>query len=187
MTRPALKPTLYEQWLNLPDNLVGEIIANQLYSQPRPAAPHALAAAHLGMKIGSPFSLGDGGPGGWWILLEPEIHFKPYTEIFVPDIAGWRRERLPSIPNAPYFELVPDWLCEVLSPSTTHKDRQVKMPLYAQYGVRYAWLLDPLAKTLEAFSQHQNTWTLIGSFRDNDLVSVAPFAEISFSLHDLWC
>ena len=190
MAKPALKHTLYEslyeQLMSLPENLVGEIISGQIHTQPRPAAPHAVAAAVLGMKIGPPFHLDDD-PGGWWIIGEPEIHFIPHREVLVPDIAGWRRERLPIIGNIPHFELVPDWICEVLSPSTASKDRLVKMPLYAQYGVRYAWLLDPLDKTLEAFEQHQETWNPIGRYKNDESISVAPFAEISFALRDLWC
>ena len=187
MTQLALKPTLYEQLLDLPENLVGEIICGQIYSQPRPAAPHALAASSLGGKMIPPFSFGEGGPGGWWILDEPEIHFIPHREVLVPDLAGWRRQRLPTIPDIPHFELVPDWVCEVLSPATASKDRQIKMPLYAQYGVNYAWLVDPLDKTLEAFQSCQKSWILTGRFQNKEPVSVAPFTEISFALQDLWC
>ena len=199
MAQPALKYTpyeslcepfcgpLYEQLMSLPENLVGEIISGQIHTQPRPAMPHALAATRLGIKIGSPFSFGGGGPSGWWILAEPEVHFIPHREVLVPDIAGWRQERLPTMPNIPHIERVPDWICEVLSPSTSSKDRLVKMPIYAQYGVHYAWLVDPLDKTLEAFERHQKTWSPIGRFKNNEPVSAAPFAEISFALHDLWC
>ena len=191
MAKPALKHTLYEslyeQLMSLPENLVGEIISGQIHTQPRPAAPHAVAAAVLGMKIGHPFHFGDNGPGGWWILPEPEIHFIPHREVLVPDLAGWRRQRLPTIPDIPHFELVPDWVCEVLSPATASKDRQIKMPLYAQYGVNYAWLVDPLDKTLEAFQSCQKSWILTGRFQNKEPVSVAPFTEISFALQDLWC
>ena len=138
-----------------PENLTGEIINGELHTQPRPAGRHGEAGSVLGMHIGSPFRLGNGGPGGWWILDEPEIHFVRDTVVVVPDLAGWRRERMPNIPEGHRFEVVPDWVCEILSPSTGKKDRAKKLPLYARYGVAHAWLVDPLAQTLEALSWHE--------------------------------
>ena len=131
----------YEQLLNLPDNLVGEIIGGQLHTQPRPAGPHALAASSIGGELYSPFQKGRGGPGGWWIIDEPEIHFVRDVEVLVPDLAGWRRERMPSLPLDHRFEVVPDWVCEVLSPSTHKKDRILKMKVYGHHGVAYLWLV----------------------------------------------
>ncbi|MEY2681233.1 MAG: hypothetical protein RL661_1464, partial [Pseudomonadota bacterium] len=120
----------YEQLLNLPENLVGEIIGGQLHTQPRPAGPHALAASSIGGELYSPFQKGRGGPGGWWIIDEPEIHFVRDVEVLVPDLAGWRRERMPSLPLDHRFETVPDLVCEVLSPSTHKNDRVLKMRVY---------------------------------------------------------
>jgi Uma2 family endonuclease len=175
----------YSELLALPENLVGEIIAGQLYTQPRPAGPHAIASSSLLMDIGNPYHKGKGGPGGWWILDEPEVHFIRDTEVLVPDIAGWRRERLPHIPSGHRFEVVPDWVCEVLSPNTAKKDRIQKMPTYAHYGVHYLWLLDPLARTLEALELNDGKWMINGVFKDDDKVSIAPFAEVVVDLSEL--
>jgi Uma2 family endonuclease len=138
------------------------------------------------MDIGGAFQRGKGGPGGWWIIDEPEIHFVRDIEVCVPDIAGWRKERMPKIPKGHRFEIVPDWICEVLSPRTAKTDRVVKMPVYAQYGVAYLWLVHPLDRTLEAFALRENCWTVIGLFHDNETVRVAPFEELALNLEDLW-
>ena len=138
----AEKCSLYDQLLALPDTLTGEILNGQLHTQPRPSGPHGRATARLDRTIGRGYDDGEGGPGGWWIFIEPEVHFVRDVEVLVPDLAGWRRERMPEIPQGHRFEIVPDWICEILSPSTASKDREIKMPIYAHYGVRYAWLLD---------------------------------------------
>jgi Uma2 family endonuclease len=138
------------------------------------------------MDIGGAYHRGRGGPGGWWILDQPEIHFIRDTEVLVPVLAGWRRERMPRLPRDHRFEIVPDWVCEILSPSTAKTDRVVKMPVYARYGVPYLWLVDPLAHTLEAFALHDGRWTVIGLFQEQDAVSVEPFTEIALELGALW-
>lgn len=182
----AERYNLYDQLLALPENLTGEILNGQLYTQPRPAGPHARAETALGSELMAPFDFGRGGPGGWWILVEPEIHFIRDREVAVPDLGGWRRARMPEIPRGHRFEMVPDWVCEILSPSTESKDRRIKMPIYARYGVRYAWLVDPEARTLEAYELRQGDWVEIDRFRDDDKVSVAPFAEVAIELTELW-
>ena len=182
----ALKPSLYQQLLALPENLVGEIIDGQLYTQPRPTGPHAVAESGLNLELGGPFGKGRGGPGGWWILVEPEVHFVRDIEVVVPDLAGWRRERMPAIPEGHRFEVTPDWVCEILSPGTAKKDRALKLPLYAHYGIAHAWLVDPVAHTLEAYELRDGAWLLLGTFKDDDPIRVAPFAAITFSLVELW-
>jgi Uma2 family endonuclease len=177
---------VYEQLQALPEHITGEIIAGELYTQPRPAGPQCEAGSVLGMRVGPPFRFGEGGPGGWWIVDEPEIHFVRDTVVVVPDLAGWRRERMPTIPQGHRFEIVPDWVCEILSPSTGKKDRAKKLPLYARQGVAYAWLVDPLARTLEAFKLEQGRWVLIAILEDEAPVSVDPFDAITFALGDLW-
>ncbi len=177
---------LYAQLEALPENLTGEIINGRLYAQPRPAGPHTGAGSGLGGELYGPYHRGRGGPGGWWILDEPEIHFTRDTEVLVPDLAGWRRERMPRLPRDHRFEVVPDWVCEILSPSTAKTDRVVKMPVYARYGVPYLWLVDPLAHTLEVFALHDGRWTVIGLFQEQDTVSVEPFQEIALELGGLW-
>ena len=146
MSAVPQKTDPYTDLLNLPENLVVEIIGGEPHAQPRPAGPHALAASSIGRELYSPFQKGRGGPGGWWIIDEPEIHFVRDLEILVPDLAGWRRERMPSLPQDHRFEVVPDWICEVLSPGTMKKDRMLKMKVYARQSVAHLCLVDPLAK-----------------------------------------
>lgn len=188
MNRPAflLQRTPYEELLALPETLVGEILGGQLKIQPRPSGPHGMAEFALGVEIGTPFGKGRGGPGGWWILIEPEIHFQRDTEVAVSDLAGWRRERMPALSQGHRYEVVPDWVCEILSPGTAKKDRALKLPLYARYGVAHAWLVDPLQRTLEAYELREGLWTLLGTLRDEEPVSLPPFQAISFSLAELW-
>ncbi|KJV06637.1 Uma2 family endonuclease [Methylocucumis oryzae] len=182
----VLKFDLYEQLLALPDHVIGEILNGELYAQPRPSGRHGLAAGSLNTDLNAPFGLGRGGPGGWWIIPEPEVHFVRDVELTVPDLAGWRRERMPSIPEGHRFEIVPDWVCEILSPSTMKKDRVVKLPLYARYGVAHVWLVDPAVQTLEAFELRESHWLLSATLKDDDRVAVPPFDAVEFSLADLW-
>jgi Uma2 family endonuclease len=185
-TSAARKPTLYEQLCALPESIRGEIINDQLRTRPRTTGPHALASSRLGSDIEGPYSRGRGGPGGWWIIDEPEIHFIRDREVEVPDIAGWRIEHLPRLPEGHRFEVVPDWVCEVLSPSTKSTDREEKMPVYASFGVAYSWLVDPETHTLEAYALSEGNWLPLGIFRDDDVVRVAPFDSIDIYLADLW-
>ena len=113
-------------------------------------------------------------------------HFVRDVEVAVPDLAEWRRERMPSVPEGHRFEVVPDWVCEILSPATAKKDRVVKLPIYARYGVAYVWLVDPAAQTLEAFELRDGRWLLIAVLKDDDQVAVPPFDAVEFSLVDLW-
>ncbi len=180
----ARRLTLYECLLSLPERLIGEIINGQIHTQPRPTAAHALVASRLGADLEPPF--GRGGPGGWWIIDEPEIHFIRDTEVVVPDIAGWRRTRMPEIPEDQRFEVVPDWICEILSPSTRSTDREIKMPLYARYEVAFAWIVDPVEKTLEAYALSDGKWGTIGQYHGDDEVCTVPFAEVSIALGEIW-
>ena len=130
--------------------------------------------------------MGNGGPGGWWIIHEPEIHFLRDIDVAVPDLAGWRRERIPKLPKGHRVEIVPDWVCEILSPSTASRDREVKLPLYARYGVGYAWIIDPIVHTLEAYQLAADAWIEIGHFTEIDHITVPPFETVSISLEGLW-
>lgn len=183
---PQPRPSLYEQLAALPEGLIGEILNGQIYTQPRPSGAHVVTATSLADELVSPFQKGRGGPGGWWITVEPELHFIHDTEVNVPDLAGWRRGRLPRIPTDHRFTVVPDWVCEVLSPSTESRDREVKMPIYARFGVAHAWLVDPRAHTLEAYVLEGGAWREIGRFAGGARVSVAPFTAVTISLDDLW-
>jgi Uma2 family endonuclease len=184
MAQPALQPASYEDVLNTPEHLVAEIINGQLQTHPRPAPRHAVAYSSLGDELVSPFGKGKGGPGGWWILDEPELHLSGH--VLVPDLAGWRRERMPRLPDTAWFELSPDWVCEILSPSTARLDRIEKMPLYADQGVRQIWLVDPELRTLEAFENREGQWTMIAALEEDNPVSVPPFDAITFDLSLLW-
>lgn len=178
--------SLYEQLIALPENLTGEIIDGELFAQPRPSGRTINAETGLGAALHLPFHKGKDGPGGWWILLEPELHFVRDTVVAVPDLAGWRRERMPALPEGHRFEITPDWLCEILSPSTLQKDRARKLPLYARYGVAHVWLVDPLARLLEAYRLSADGWVLMATLQEDDAVCVPPFEAISFPLDDLW-
>lgn len=182
----ARRPSLYDQLVALPEGLTGEIINGQLRTQPRPAWPHILAGSRLSTDIEGPYGRGRGGPGGWWIVAEPEVHFVLDLEVTVPDIAGWRRLRMPSPPQGHKITVVPDWVCEILSPSTKSTDREEKMPLYLRHGVRFAWLVDPKARTLEAYELVDGNWQPLGIYRDDDLVRVVPFDAVELRLADLW-
>jgi Uma2 family endonuclease len=183
--RPNLRPSLYEQLEALPEGLTGEILNGQLYTQPRPAARHLGAATRLDRIIARDFDP-DEGPGGWWIFQEPELHLARNAEVVVPDLAGWRRERMPTWPEGHRFTVVPDWVCEVLSPSTASTDREIKMPIYAKCGVTYAWLIDPRARTLEAYALEAGVWRELGRFAGATRVSVAPFDTTTINLAALW-
>ena len=170
--------------LDAPAHLVAEIINGTLHTHPRPSSRHALATSNLGDELVSPFGKGRGGPGGWWIIDEPELHLD--DEIVVPDLAGWRRERMPDYPDTAYFTLAPDWVCEALSASTRNVDLHEKRPIYALAGVLHLWLVDPADRTLEAFELRNGEWVLIATAKDDDSVSIRPFDAITFSLGDLW-
>jgi Uma2 family endonuclease len=174
----------YEDILALPENVVGEIIAGELFVSPRPAPPHIFATSRLGAWLMSHFDEGEGGPGGWWILDEPELRLG--ADVLVPDIAGWRRERMPVFPETAYFEITPDFVCEAVSPSTTRLDRFLKLPLYARHGVPYAWILDPLARGLEVYRLESERFSLIQTFEGDGGVRAEPFDAVELSLLYLW-
>ena len=174
----------YQDVLDAPAHRVAEVVDGTLYTHPRPAPPHALASSSLQGDLSNAFQFGRGGPGGWWIIFEPELHLG--EDIVVPDLAGWRRERMPELPDTAYFTLAPDWVCEVLSASTRRLDLHEKRPIYAREGVPYLWLVDPADRTLEAFELHDGQWLLIASAKDDEPVSIRPFDAITFSLGDLW-
>lgn len=183
------KRATYEDILKLPENMVGEIIDGELFVSPRPRPDHALAISSLCEELVGPFSKGKGGgPGGWWILAEPEIHLgkKPDEDTCVPDLAGWRKERMPKLPPEAYFSMVPDWVCEILSPSNARLDRVKKVPKYAEYGVKHLWLINPREKMLEAFRLENKAWLMVQTFVETDKVRIQPFEAMEFDLGSLW-
>ncbi|MEI8256915.1 MAG: Uma2 family endonuclease [Deltaproteobacteria bacterium] len=181
---PARRRATYDDLVKLPAGKVGEIVAGELFASPRPAAPHAAATSALGVDIGGPFWKGRGGPGGWVILFEPELHLG--EDVLVPDIGGWRRERMPEIPDVAAFTLVPDWVCEVLSPSTARLDRVLKTPAYGTQGVRHVWLVDPIAQTLEVLRLEQGRYVLLLTAATDQKVRAEPFDAIELDLAGWW-
>jgi Uma2 family endonuclease len=181
---PLDRPATYEDLVRVPDTMVAEIVDGELHVSPRPALRHAHVSSALGVFIGGPYHHGRGGPGGWWILDEPELHLG--HDVLVPDLAGWRRARLPRLPDAAACSLAPDWLSEVLSPSTASLDRAKKLKIYAREGVHHAWLIDPGARTLEVLRLEGDRWTLLAVHEGRDTARAEPFTEIELELASLW-
>lgn len=164
--------------------MVGQIIFGVLHAHPRPSPRHGDAQHGLQVELEPSFGRRRGGPGGWIFLPEPELHLGPH--VVVPDIAGWRRERMPKLPDTAFIETPPDWVCEVLSPSTASLDRTDKLAVYAAFGVGHAWYVDPNAHTLEVFSLKDGQWLIAATFKDADPVSAPPFEVHTFALDVLW-
>lgn len=178
------RPATYADVAAAPQHVVAELIDGTLYTTPRPSPPHALAAGRLLADLDGPFGRGKGGPGGWVLLIEPELHI--VGQVMVPDIAGWRRERMSELPAGTAIELRPDWVCEVASPSTAALDRKVKMPKYAQAGVSHLWLVDPLAQLLLVFRLDAGAWREVGVYSEDDRVRAEPFEALEIDLAELW-
>jgi hypothetical protein len=181
---PFGRPATYDDLMKVPDIMVAEIVDGELHASPRPAPRHAVAGSAVGSWLAPPYHHGRGGPGGWWILYEPELHFG--RNVLVPDWAGWRRSRLPRVPDTAYFALAPDWICEIISPSTASLDRVKKLAIYAREGVAHAWLVDPIARTLEVLRLENGRWTILATHAGNEVVRVEPFADIEIELASLW-
>lgn len=177
-------PATYADIEALPPNVVGEILFGRLVTHPRPAPRHVHAAASLGGELFGPFHKGKDGPGGWRIYSEPELHLTAH--VIVPDIAGWRRVRLPQLPSTAFFQVVPDWVCECLSPSTQRYDKGDKRLIYAELGVSNLWYIDPSSRTLEVFTLDRQKWVLAHTYFDDDTVAAPPFEAVTFALGELW-
>lgn len=184
MSDPEKKRATYQDVLDAPPHKNAEIINGTLHLWPRPGIPHANVASVIGGELYAPFGRGRGGPGGWIILDEPELHFG--DDVLIPDLAGWRRERLPHLADVPYFTLPPDWICEVLSRSTEKVDRLEKMPNYAAAGVAHAWLVHPAHRSVEVFRLHDGKWMAIASYTDSVRARIEPFDAIEIDLDALW-
>lgn len=185
MADPVKPSATYADLLNAPEHMVAELIDGEAHFQPRPAKPHAAAATALGEELGPPFKRGRGGPGGWILLDEPELHLG--SNVLVPDLAGWRRERLPVLTtDEPFFTLAPDWVCEVLSPATVVLDRTRKLSIYAEHAVAHAWLVDPIQRTLEVLRLSDARWSIVAVHAGHVVVRAEPFDAIELDLGILW-
>jgi len=184
MAEPAKKKAGYEDLYGVPENMTGEIIAGELTVTPRPSPRHSNASFALSSRLGPPYRFGEGGPGGWIILLEQEILLGEH--LLVPDFSGWRKERFPGVPQENWISVAPDWVCEILSPATMRLDRTRKLPIYAQHGLPVLWLIDPIAMTLEVLKLESGKWVLLGAYGENDRVRVEPFQEIELDLGHFW-
>ncbi|MBN2574579.1 MAG: Uma2 family endonuclease [Deltaproteobacteria bacterium] len=186
MASVSTKPQIasYEDILRLPENVIGEIVDGDLIVSPRPAARHALASSAIGGELAGPFHRGRGGPGGWVILFEPELHLG--AQVLVPDLAGWRRERMATFPDVAYFSLAPDWVCEVLSPATAIVDRTGKQHIYREHGVSWLWFVDPSARTIEVLSRGERGWLVADTFGGEGEARIPPFDAVVFDIGALW-
>jgi len=184
MSDPAKRRATYQDILDAPEHMVAEILNGELYLSPRPGAPHAAAHSALGFLLGPPFMFGNGGPGGWVILFEPELHLG--QDVVVPDLAGWRCERMPQVPEDAAFTTPPDWVCEILSRSTETIDRAEKLPIYAEAGVKHAWLASAGRRTLEVLRLEQGKWLIVAIHRGDVRVRAEPFDAIELDLALLW-
>ena len=162
----------------------GQILDGELIVQPRPAPRHLRVATSLGGELAGPFDRGRGGPGGWVLLAEPELHIG--ADVVIPDFAGWRRERMPALPEEAFFTLAPDWVCEVLSPSTASVDRVRKLRFYARESVGWYWIIDPLAKTLEVLRWEAGSYLVHATHEGEETVRAQPFDAIELELPVLW-
>jgi Uma2 family endonuclease len=182
--QPPRRAATYEDLERLSPDVIGELVNGELYASPRPALRHSRATTLLADILVGPFDKGIGGPGGWLLLFEPEVHLR--KDVLVPDLAGWRRERVPELPDTASFALAPDWVCEVLSPSTLVLDRGLKMGIYAREGVRHLWLVDPAARMLEVYRLEGSQWLLLDTHVGNKTVRAQPFDSAVLELGAVW-
>jgi Uma2 family endonuclease len=185
MSLPEKREAVYDDLYKLPPNMTGEIIDGELHAFPRPHYRHSNIESALSGELAPPYRFGrGGGPGGWIILIEPEVMLG--ENLLVPDLAGWKKERLPKLPKKNWTTVPPDWVCEILSPNTRGYDRIKKMPVYGRFEVQYIWLLDPVDRTLEVYRLESSRWVAIGLYGEHDRVRAEPFAEVEINLADMW-
>lgn len=194
MAEAAHRISTYQDVLEAPEGFTAEIIAGELHLTPRPAVPHAYSASNAGADLNTTFGRRESGgdrPGGWWIIDEPELHLgrsDPRSEVLVPDLAGWRRSRMPKPPRAAAVELAPDWVCEVLSPGSRNvrRDRLLKADAYHLAGVAHYWLIDPLARLVEVFEHAEVGWTRTHAVSGDEPARLPPFDAVALQLSEWW-
>lgn len=184
MADPLPRPAGWAEILAAPEGLEAEVIGGELWTHPRPRPEHGLAQFSIAFSLGR-FGIGRGGPGGWWLINEVDVFFGPH-DIVNPDVAGWRRERVPEFPRERPIAIRPDWVCEVLSPSTARRDRLHKASLYLDHGVPWYWLVDTDNRLLEAFEASDGRWLRHGAWSDADVTRVPPFDAVELAVGDLF-
>jgi Uma2 family endonuclease len=182
---PTRLPTLADLDA-LPPGIVGEIIEGVLYTMTKPRMPHQLIGLEIGSDLLGPFAKGRGGPGGWWIVANPGIERPDNTLEISPDVGGWCRERMPKAPHKRAIRVVPDWVCEILSPTTRHHDLVDKMPYYAKIGVPYAWLVDLEARTVIVHRLEAGRWVTLGYYSDETDARIEPFEAVPLNVAGWW-
>jgi len=186
IAKPGLRPATLADLDALPPSIVGEIIEGVLYTMTKPRAPHQRTTTRIGGGLGDPFDAGRGGPGGWWIIVEPGIELPNNTKEIAPDVAGWRRDRLPTLPRKAPIRVVPDWVCEILSPTTRRHDLLIKLPYYAKIGVAYLWLVDLDARVVTAQRLESGKWLTIGAYSDETEARIEPFDVVPLDIASWW-
>lgn len=184
MGNSTRKPATYEDLVAAPPDKIAELLEGELFLSPGPAPRHSRTASALTSDLHDAFDRGRSGPGGWWILFEPELHHG--DDVLVPDIAGWRRVRLATIPEIPWFETPPDWICEIVSPSTERVDRTRKLPLYAAFGVELAWIVEPALRTIEILRRTSTGFALVGAHFGDTMINAQPFEAVTIELGRIW-
>jgi Uma2 family endonuclease len=179
-------PEVEAAYAAAPERMKAEILEGAFIMMNRPRTEHTSAASRLVVMIGGPFDLGVGGPGGWVIFYEPELHLGRRPDKLGPDLAGWRRARMPKIPRTAEITVTPDWVCEILSPSTRRHDVQVKVPMYLRHGVQHLWLVDPVAQSLQVFRHVTEGWLLALFAEGDERVRAEPFDAFELDLSTLW-
>jgi len=176
----------YQDVETAPAHQVAELIDGELFLSPRPGGPHASVMTQLSAELVQRFRRGVGGPGGWLIIVKPELHLDGGGRVVVPDLAGWKLERMPTVPDDHKFTVVPDWVCEIASLSTEKFDRRKKLPVYARSGVGHAWIVQPRIRALNAFRRQDQHWLDVGYFTDADVMRAEPFDAVEIDLAMLW-
>lgn len=184
MTEKVKSTAFYSDLVDAPPDRIAELVGSALYLSPRPSPKHANAATVLGADLHDAFDRGRRGPGGWRVLFEPELHVG--NDVLIPDLAAWRRERLPELGDANGIDVVPDWVCEIVSRSTERFDRTEKLPRYATAGVGYAWLVDPVTRCVEVLSRAGDSWRVVETHSGDTLVCAPPFEAVTIELAALW-
>lgn len=177
----ARRLATYDDLLALPEDVKAELLAGEVHVQPGPLPGHARAQRALGRFVGGPFDDDRDGPEGWWIFTELDVRFGPH-DVVRPDLSGWRRARLPDPWRARPIDVVPDWVCEILSPSTERIDRVTKQRLYADHGVAHYWIVDPSERVLEAYVLDRGQWRIAGTYDDTAVVRIPPFEAIELAV-----